>query len=74
MPGDPLKLDLPGIQKATGFSSKANKSPMLPKKITSLAHVSQMSGFQNRMTGTRSRLGPPKRPHVTRTGATKAGI
>jgi hypothetical protein len=73
MAADDSKLDLPGIQKATGFA-KPNKSPMLPKKITSLAHVSQMSGFQNRMSGTRSRLGPPKRPHVTRKGATKAGI
>jgi hypothetical protein len=74
MAADSLNLDLPSIQKSTGFSMKPNKSPMLPKKITSVAHISQMKGFQNRMSGTRSRLGPPKRPHVTKRGATKAGV
>ena len=74
MASDPLKLDLPGIQKSTGMSLKPNKSKVLPKRIATVDHMSQMTGFKNRMSGGRSRLGPPKRPHVTKVGAAKAGL
>jgi hypothetical protein len=61
-------LDLPKIKSAAGFDpSSKSPTPTAPKRITDISHISGMvAGHQRRMSGKYSRLGPPKRPYVSK--------
>lgn len=68
-----IHLDLPSIKQKTGLT-QSNPSATLPKRITSVSHIGGMlTGMQRRMSSKNSRLGPPKQPHVTKRGMSKAG-
>ncbi len=58
-------------------------TPMTPKRITNLDHLTGFSGMQRRMSGPNSRLSPPmtklptgriKRPYAKRASLAKAGV